>query len=136
MSQLQQLVSAFLRFRKSLCCDYDGKPLYSALKNITEINEVRIRKAKKEHEAKLERGDLAQCQTVLDRISHEHHGIDLNPCHKQFTRILADDKKGVLTQRRSSVRLSTGSSVTSETASLFKYKCCLCKKGRVQYKNK
>ena len=32
--------------------------------------------------------------------------------------------------------LSTGSSITSETESLFNDKCYLCKKGRVQYKNK
>ena len=78
----------------------------------------------------LERGDRAQCRTVPDQISHEHHGTDLNTCYKQFTRVLADDKKE-LNQRRSSVRLSTGSSMTSDTASLFKGKYYLCKKGKV-----
>ena len=38
------------------------------------------RKQKKEHEAKLERGDCAQCQTIPDnsRISYEHYGIHIN----------------------------------------------------------
>ena len=113
---------------------YDRKPWYSALKNITEISETKIRKAKIEHDAKLERGDHAQCQTVSDQISHEHHSS--NPCYKQFARILADNKKEELSQRRSSVSLSTGSSITSETASLFKDKCYLCQRGRAQSKHK
>ena len=115
---------------------YNGKPWYSALTNITEINEARIRETKIELEAKLERGHRAQCQTVPDQISHEHHGIHLYLCYKRFTRILAIHKKEELSQQRSSVRLSTGSSIISETASLFEDKCYLCKKGRVQYKNK
>ena len=77
---------------------YDGKPWNSALKNINEINEARIRKAKIEHEDKLERGNPAQSQTVPGQISYKHHGIYLNPCYKQFTRILADDKKEELSQ--------------------------------------
>ena len=88
---------------------YDRKCFYGELKNITEVNEARIRKAKIEHEEKLERGDRAQCQKFPHRISHEH----LNPCYKQFTRVLADDKKEELTQRRSSMHLSSGSSMTT-----------------------
>ena len=63
------------------------------MNNITESNEARIRKAKIEHEANLGREDRAQCQA--DQVSHEHHGIHLNPCYEQFTRILADDKKKI-----------------------------------------
>ena len=130
--ELQKPVSAYLRFRASLCCVHSyGKPRYGAWKNITEINEARISKAKIGHKAMLERGDRAQCQTVPDQINHEHHGTDLNTCYNQFTRVLADDKKEELNQRRSSVRVSTGSSMTSDTASLFKGKYDLCKKGKV-----
>ena len=72
---------------------YDGKPWYNALSNITENNEAKIRKTKLENEPKLERRDCAQSQTVPDQTSHDYHDIHLNPCYKQFIRILADDKK-------------------------------------------
>lgn len=102
--------------------------------NIIENNKARIRKAKIEHQAKLGREDRAQHQT--DQVSHKHHSIHLNPSYKQFTYILADSKKKELSQQRSSVCLYTGSLMISETTSLFKDTCYLCKKGSVQYENK
>ena len=41
-----------------------------------------------------------------------------------------------MSQRRSYVRFSNGSSMTAENASFFKVKGYLCKNGGVQYKNK
>ena len=105
MCQLHKNLYLRIYLLEHVCvAHYGGKPWYSSSKNINEINKARIRKI--EHEAKLKRGCCTQCQTVPDLVSHEHHGIHLNPWNKQFSRILADDSKEELHQWWSSVCLS------------------------------
>lgn len=102
--------------------------------NIIENNEARIWKAKIEHQAKLGREDRAQRQT--DQVSHKHHGIHLNPSYKQFTYILADSKKKRIKSAKKFCVPLYWILMISETTSLFKDTCYLCKKGSVQYENK
>ena len=47
---------------------YEGKSNYIALKEITEINEYKIRKARVKHEANEDKAHFLQCRTVPDIV--------------------------------------------------------------------
>ena len=84
---------------------YEGKSNYTALKDISEINEFKIRKARIEHESNEDKGHFVQCRTVSEEINHEIYAVHLELCYK----ILADKKNEEETQRRSLSRLSSTS---------------------------
>ena len=73
---------------------YDGYDKYSGLKQISEINENRIREAKLLRE---ETGGLnhhqEQCSKIPDAFDQNLHGIHLTPCYKKFTLMLSSVKK-------------------------------------------
>ena len=52
---------------------YEGKSNYIALKEITEINEYKIRKARVEHEANEDKAHFLQCRTVPDIVGKGAH---------------------------------------------------------------
>ena len=67
-------------------------------------------------------------------IDNNLHGIHMDPCYKNFTRILSNAKTASVTLKRS-MRRSQGPS-SLEAAWLFPEECYICKKVRVQYKGK
>ena len=105
------------------------------MKDISEINEFKIRKARIEHEANEGKGHFVQCKIVPEEINHEIQGVLQESCYKILTRILADKKNEEETQRRSSSYLSSNSFTNSDVPKLFNDKCFLSKKRRVQRNN-
>ncbi|MEM7299100.1 MAG: hypothetical protein AAF391_12645, partial [Bacteroidota bacterium] len=102
-----------------------------------EMNEGRIRQAKKEHEQDPSSQHLEQCCMIPTSIDSTLHGIHINPCYKLFTRILAGSTSSETNQTEQS-RLSRSSSSSSMTGTvnLYPKECYLCKKYRVQIKGK
>ena len=63
--------------------------MLSRIKEVNELNKLRIRQAKEEHKKELINPHHEQCQTVPASINNTTHGIHINPCYKLFTRVLA-----------------------------------------------
>ena len=116
----------------------EGRSKYSNLKDVNEQNEIRIRQAIEEHVK--QGGDVSRfyerCTSVPEIIDKNIHGIHIDPCYKDFTRILADINRPTSLARRSSKRSSVGSSSSTDTVLLFPDICYVCKKGRAQFKGK
>ena len=121
---------------KKLCCiiHYRNKDSCSDIKEITPLNEDRIRTAK------IERENLGgsnhhkeQCMTIPDVLDSSIHGIHITPCYKKFTLILA--KKHTTSTVRSSKRLSSPTSGTS-VSWLYPKECNICKVYKKQYNGK
>ena len=116
----------------------EGRSKYSNLKDVNEQNEIRIRQAIEEHEKQGRKVSrfYEQCTSVPEIIDKNIHGIHIDPCYKDFTRILADFNRPTSLVCRSSKRSSDGSSSAMDAVLLFPDVCYLCKKDRVQFKGK
>ena len=69
---------------KSCIIDCDGHEKYSKIKDLSAINEERIRKAKAIRETfNDENYHKNQCDTILATINHEVHGVHMTPKHEQ-----------------------------------------------------
>ena len=87
--------------KKPLVCivHYPNKDesMYSAIKDISTINEERIRLAKSERESYTDENfHREQCESIPDEINHDKQGTHLNPCYKKFTLILSKKKRNQL----------------------------------------
>ena len=113
---------------------YQNKKTYSHIKEVNELNELRIRQAKEEHEKELINPQHEQCQILPASIDNTSHGIHIDPCYKLFTRVLAGkgSEENVNQQSRPSRRSSSSKSGTW----FFPKECYLCNKYRVQFKGK
>ena len=113
---------------------YEGHRHYEAIKDISQVNEQRIRLAKKERETVGGANyHITQCQLIPEVIDNERHGIHLEPCYKLFTFILSKRKELKPTETRQSARLS---STLSESKNKWTYpkECYICKKYKIKYK--
>ena len=75
---------------KSCIAHYDGHKKHSKIKDLSAINEERIRKAKTIQETfKDENYHKKQCHTISDTINHEVHEVHMTPRYKNFTLIIS-----------------------------------------------
>ena len=110
-----------------MCYYYEGKSNYTALADISKINEYKISKARINHEANKDKGHFVEYRKVPEEINNEIQDVHLEPYYKIFTRILADKKNEEETQQCSSSRLSSTSFTNSDIPKLFNNKCFLRK---------
>ena len=86
---------------------YDGHEEYSKNKDLSAINEERIRKAKTIRETfNDENYHKKQCDTIPATINHEVCGMHMTPCYKKFTLIISRIKPQETSTRHLSKRLS------------------------------
>lgn len=106
---------------------------YSAIKDISTINEERIRLAKSERESYTDENfHREQCESIPDEINHDKHGIHLDPCYKKFTLILSKKKKEPTEKsQRLSERLS---SPPRKDALVYPKECNICKLYKIKVK--
>ena len=110
---------------------YQGNCSYSKLKDISEVNERRMKDAKSERERLGgENHHKEQCDTIPDSVNNELHGIHLEHCYKKFTSILSAK------QNVTAARISRRQSSSGSTANIYPDICQICKKTRVQFKGK
>ena len=119
---------------------------YSKIKQISPVNEQRIKAAKLEREQLVDSSNrhLEQCRSIPEIIDHQKHGIHLEPCYKKFTLILAKKAKQSIPKpvQRLSTRLVTPAcdSCTpardSEKINVYPNICNYCKKYQLKHKQK
>ena len=112
--------------RQCIVHDADLGP-YSELKDINKEREARIRAAKgKQQTLKGRNYHELQCLLVPCDIQDAKHGVQMTPCYKKITFILAGESSGVQSKLRLSKRSLDGNS-----AWVYPEVCRFCKKGRV-----
>ena len=123
---------------KRICIvHYEGKEYYSPVKEISTLNEAKIRSAKEER-IRLggENHHEEQCNMIPD-IINESHGIHSTPCYKKFTLILSHDKiksnTVTSTERRNSLRQPSSSTSTNW---IYSKECNFCRKYKIQHKGR
>ena len=106
---------------------------YSVIRDISTINEERIRLAKSERESYTnENFHSEHCESIPDEINHDKHGIHLDPCYKKFTLILSKNKKEPTEKsERLSERLS---SPPRKDALVYPKECNICKLYKIKVK--
>ena len=106
---------------------------YSNIKEISKVNEERIRRAKSERETYTDENfHREQCESIPDEINHEKDGIHLDPCYKKFTLILSKkNKEPTAKSQRLSERLS---SPPSKDAVVYPKECNMCKLYKIKVK--
>ena len=114
--------------------NYQNKKTYSRIKEVNELNELRIRQAKEEHEKDLVNPHHEQSQMVPAFIDNTTHGIHIDPFYKLFTRALAG--KGSEEKSNQQSGPSSPSSSSKSGTWFFLEECYLCNKYRVQFKGK
>ena len=106
---------------------------YSAIKQVSLVNEERIRLAKieRERERTNENYHRDQCESIPETIDHSIHGLHLEPCYKQFTLLLSKTKQqSPLPDKRSSTRLTSPSSKST----VCPKECNICNKYTIKIK--
>ena len=125
--------------KKSLFCiiHYQGDYAYSNIKDISSVNEERIKEAKTVREQEVgENRHETQCNSIPETIDYIKHGIHPDPCYKKFTKILSRKVESKDDKQRSSVRLSLASPIKYSTAWTYPKECNICKKWQIQVKGK
>ena len=96
---------------KSCIIHYDGHEKYSKIKDLSAINEERIRKAKTIQETFNDQNyHKKQCNSIPATINHEVHGVHMTPCYKKFALIISRTKPQETSMRHSSKRFSSQTS--------------------------
>ena len=97
---------------KSCIIHYDGRKKFSKIKDLSPVNEERIRKAKIIQETfDDENYHKKQCDTIPATINHEVHGVHMTLCYKKFVLIITPTKPQQTLKWHSSRRLSSPTSI-------------------------
>ena len=91
---------------------YDGNKKFSNIKDLSPVNEERIRKAKIIRETfDDENYHKKQCDTIPATINHEVHGVHMTRRYKKIVLIITQTKTQQTIMWHSSKRLSSPTSV-------------------------
>ena len=114
---------------KSCIIHYDGQEKYSKIKDLSVVNEERIRKAKTIRETfNDENYHKKQYDTIPATINHEVHGVHMTLCYKKFTLIISRTKPQETSTRRSSKRFSSQTSTINYSGAwVYADECNFCK---------
>ena len=114
---------------KSCTIHYDGNEKYSKIKDLSAINEKRIRKEKTIRETFNDKNyHNTQCDTIPATINHEVHGVHMTSCCKKFTLIINQKKPQEASTLHSSKRFSSQTSTINYSGAwVYPEECNFCK---------
>ena len=111
---------------------------YSKIKQISAVNEQRIKAAKLEREQLVDSSNrhLEQCRSIPEIIDYQKHGIHMEPCYKKFTLILAKKAKQSIPKPVQRLSNSCTPASDSEKTNVYPNICNYCKKYQLKQKQK